>query len=111
MGAGPRLLGPCRTVRHRRGQVILASHWSILLNTRLLLVSFWRGIWTLMTKDVGLGPAQLLVIMVMALADPRHEGRQVPPLHPPRHRRGQTRGHLGQRQLLQVVVCPRRPVH
>jgi len=30
-------------------------------------VSFWRGIWTLMTKDVGLGPAQLLVIMVMGL--------------------------------------------
>ena len=30
-------------------------------------VSFWRGIWTLMTKDIGLGPAQLLVIMVMGL--------------------------------------------
>ena len=30
-------------------------------------VAFWRGIWTLMTKDVGLGPAQLLVIMVMSL--------------------------------------------
>ena len=31
------------------------------------MVSFWRGIFTLMTKDVGLGPAQLLVIMVMSL--------------------------------------------
>jgi len=30
-------------------------------------VAFWRGIWTLMTKDVGLGPAQLLVIMVLGL--------------------------------------------
>ena len=29
--------------------------------------SFWRGIWTLMTRDIGLGPAQLLVILAMSL--------------------------------------------
>ena len=31
------------------------------------LRSFWRGIWTLMTRDIGLGPAQLLVILAMSL--------------------------------------------
>jgi len=30
-------------------------------------VAFWRGIWTLMTRDIGLGTVQLLVILVTGL--------------------------------------------
>ena len=30
-------------------------------------VSFWRGIWTLMTRDIGLGEAQLGVILILGL--------------------------------------------
>ena len=30
-------------------------------------VAFWRGIWTLMTRDIGLGTIQLLVILVTGL--------------------------------------------
>ena len=36
-------------------------------STLSYLHSFWRGIWTLMTRDIGLGPAQLLVILAMSL--------------------------------------------
>ena len=36
-------------------------------STLSYLCSFWRGIWTLMTRDIGLGPAQLLVILAMSL--------------------------------------------
>ena len=73
VGADAALLALHRALRHGRGQVSRLLHYYPSIHdvyapsTLSYLCSFWRGIWTLMTRDIGLGPAQLLVILAMSL--------------------------------------------
>ena len=54
-------------VEHKSKWIRVSITWVYLALYSIAGVAFWRGIWTLMTKDIGLSWVKLLLILTVAL--------------------------------------------
>ena len=54
-------------MEHKSKWIRVSITWLYLALYSIAGVAFWRGIWTLMTKDIGLSWMKLLLILIIAL--------------------------------------------